>query len=86
MHNLVHYTMYMYQLKGYQEGWLCSCGSLIYLSNQCLSPITLWVRIPLKWGVLDTTLYDKFVSDLLQVCGFLWVLRFPPPIKLTTTI
>ena len=29
---------------------------------------------------------DKFVSDLRQVCGFLWVLRFPPQIKLTTTI
>jgi hypothetical protein len=24
----------------------------------------------------------KFVSDLQQVNGFLWVLRFPPPIKL----
>ena len=28
----------------------------------------------------------KFVSDLQQVCGFLWVLRFPQPIKLTATI
>ena len=28
----------------------------------------------------------KFVSDLRQVGGFLRVLRFPPPIKLTTTI
>jgi hypothetical protein len=28
----------------------------------------------------------KFVSDLRQVCCFLRVLRFPPPIKLTTTI
>ena len=28
----------------------------------------------------------KFVSDLQQVGGFLRVLRFPPPIKLTTTI
>ena len=28
----------------------------------------------------------KFVSDLWQVSGFLWVLQFPPPIKLTTTI
>jgi hypothetical protein len=27
----------------------------------------------------------KSVSDLRQVGGFLWVLRFPPPIKLTTT-
>jgi len=28
----------------------------------------------------------KFVSDLRQVSGFLWVLRFPPPIKLTASI
>ena len=28
----------------------------------------------------------KFVSDLRQVGGFLQVLWFPPPIKLTTTI
>jgi len=30
-----------------------------------------------------TTLCDKFVSDLWQVCGFL---QFPPPVKLTATI
>jgi hypothetical protein len=28
----------------------------------------------------------KFVSDLRQVCGFLLVRLFPPPIKLITTI
>jgi hypothetical protein len=28
----------------------------------------------------------KFVFDLRQVGGFLWVLRFPPPIKLTAAI
>jgi hypothetical protein len=28
----------------------------------------------------------KFVSDLRQVTGFLWVLQFPPPIELTATI
>jgi len=28
----------------------------------------------------------KFVRDLRQVGGFLQVLRFPPPIKLTATI
>jgi hypothetical protein len=28
----------------------------------------------------------KFVSDLRRVGGFLWVLRIPPPIKLTATI
>jgi hypothetical protein len=30
-----------------------------YISNQCLSSLTLWVRIPLRQGVLDTTLCDK---------------------------
>ena len=28
----------------------------------------------------------KFASDFQQVVGFIRVLRFPPPIKLTTTI
>jgi cytochrome c biogenesis protein ResB len=28
----------------------------------------------------------KFISDLQQVSGFLWVLWFPPPIKLTASI
>jgi hypothetical protein len=42
----------------------------------------LWVRPPLR--ARSTTLYViKFVSDLRQVGGFLRVLRFPPPIKLT---
>jgi hypothetical protein len=30
-----------------------------YLCNWCLSPLTLWVWIPLRLGVLDTTLCDK---------------------------
>ena len=29
------------------------------MCNQCLSPLTLWDRIPPRWGVLDTTLCDK---------------------------
>jgi hypothetical protein len=36
----------------------------------------------------NMTLYHyvlKFVSDLRQVGGFLWTLRFPPPIKLIFT-
>jgi hypothetical protein len=41
--------------------WLWPYGSWIYnyLCNQCLSPLTLWVRTPLRWGALDTTLCDK---------------------------
>ena len=72
-------------------GLLWSYGSWIYnyLCHQWLSPLKLWVRIPLRRGVLDTTLCDKVcrLSDLRQlVHAFLQVLWFPPPIKLTATI
>ena len=30
-----------------------------YLCNQCTSPLTLWVRIPLRLGDLNTSLCDK---------------------------
>jgi len=36
------------------------------------------------WGVQHYVI--KFVSDFRQVGGFLRVIRFPPTIKLTTTI
>jgi hypothetical protein len=57
----------------YSVGW--------FLCNQCLSPLALWVRIPLSQGVLDTTLCDKVYQWLAQVCGFLQVLGFHLPIK-----
>jgi hypothetical protein len=61
--------------------WLWSYDSWIYnyLCILCLSPLKLWVRIPLRRGVQVI----KFVSDLRQVGGFLRALRFSPPIKLT---
>jgi len=41
--------------------WSRSYGSWIYnsLCKQYISPLTLWVRIPLRRGVLDTTLCDN---------------------------
>ena len=44
-----------------RSSWSWSHGSCIskYLCNQCLSPLMLWVLIPLRRGVLNTTLYDK---------------------------
>ena len=41
-----------------------SYGSWIYncLCHQCLSPLTLWVRIPFRRGVLDAKLWYKIVS------------------------
>ena len=45
--------------------WPWSYGSWIYNypCNQCLSPLTLWVRIPLRRGVLNTTLCDKVTCN-----------------------
>ena len=38
-----------------------------YLCNQCLSPLRLRVRIPLRWEVLNTTLCNK-VCQWLATC------------------
>ena len=41
--------------------WSLLYGSWIYnyMCNQCLLQLKLWVQIPLRQGVLDTTLCDK---------------------------
>ena len=54
-----------------EPSWSWSYGIWIYncLCNQCLSPLTLWVRIPFRRGVLDTTVWDK-------VCQWLAVGRW----------
>ena len=65
------------------EWWSWSYGSWIYsyLCNQCLSPRTLWVPILL---MMRCTRYIMWQS-LSMTCGrSVRVLRFPPPIKLTT--
>ena len=70
------------------SSWSWSYGSWIdnYLCNKCISPLTLWVEIPLRRGVLDITLCDKVRHWLVWGRGFLRVLRFPTQIKLTATI
>jgi hypothetical protein len=57
--------------RGWGSSWSWSYGSWIYnyLWNQYLK---LWVRIPLRRSVLDTTLCD-YVSDLRHVGGLLRV-------------
>ena len=58
----------------YSENWrpLLTWIKIHYLCNRCLSPLTLWVRIPLMRFVLDTTLCD-------QVCQWLAADRWFPP-------
>ena len=43
--------------RGPGPSWLWSYGSWIW--NQCLSPLTLWVQIPLRRGELSTPLCDQ---------------------------
>ena len=56
---LSHFWNYIYILRN------CRCRDRMgrsidnYLCNQCLSPLTLLVQIPLRRGVLDTTLCDE---------------------------
>ena len=61
----------------------------LQLSMQ-LVPITTEVvsANPLTHGEVYSIQYYviKFVSEIRQVCGFLRVQWFPPPIKLTATI
>jgi hypothetical protein len=58
----VHLLWYwLYWKICYVKGSSWSYGSWIYnyLCNQCLPPLTLWVQILHRQGVLDTTLCDK---------------------------
>ena len=65
------FFFYHYKYIKQRPSWSWSYGSWIYnyICNQCLSPLTLRVRIPLRKGVLDTTLCDK-VCQWLEAC--LW--------------
>jgi hypothetical protein len=54
------------------SSWSWLYGSWIddYLCNQCLSPLTLSVRIPFRRGVLDTALCDQVCQWLLAGRSF----------------
>ena len=80
MYGTVHLCM-----EGPSLPW--SYGSCIYNHIYAISAYHHWCcefESRSGWGVVHYVI--KFVSDLRQVSGFLRILRFPPPIKLTTTI
>jgi len=63
-----------FQRPSWWASWSWSYGSWInYLCNQCLSPLTTWVRISLRRSLLNTTLCDKGISIGLG----LWCLTSP---------
>jgi hypothetical protein len=56
----------LYIIFEVRQSWAWSYGSCIYnyLCNKCLSPLTLWIKIPLSGGILDTILCDKVCQRL----------------------
>ena len=66
----------------------CHRAIVLQLPMQSVSITTKVVSLNPAHGELYSIQHYviKFVSDLWQVSGFLWVLWFPPPIKLTATI
>jgi hypothetical protein len=64
-------TKFWHNVRSLGPSSLWSYSSLIYnnLCNQWLSPLTLWVQIPLRWGVLDTTLCDTLIDchDIAEI-------------------
>ena len=56
---MYHYILLTIQGHRGRDRMVVGFTTTMYLFNQCLSPLTLWVWIPLRWGVLDTTLCDK---------------------------
>jgi hypothetical protein len=67
--------------------WDCMVVGLITILIQSVPITTKVVSLnPIHDDVCSIQHYViKVVSDLHQVGGFLWVLRFPPPIQLTAT-
>ena len=58
-------------------GFTTTCASSAYHHKRCEFKSHSGNVYSIHYNVI------KFVSDLQQVSGFLWVIRFPPPIKLT---
>ena len=57
--------LYTYFFSGPSLSWSYRCWIYDYLCNQCPLPLTLWVRILLRRGVVDTTLCDKVCQWLM---------------------
>ena len=83
--NVLYYVYtWLFYLKCQPPQGLSWCDCMVVeFTNQCLLPLGMWVQIPLRRGVLNTTLYVKVFQTL---CGFLRVLQFPPPTKRTAMI
>jgi hypothetical protein len=53
------FVVFFFFIWGSSWSWSFGIWIYNYLCNQCPSPLTLWVRIPSRRGVLEKTLCDK---------------------------
>ena len=67
--------------KGPSSSWSYDSWIYNYLCNQWLSPLTLWVRIPLSRGILNATLCDKVCHWLMADRWFSPGTLISPPIN-----
>ena len=73
-------TIFLRSFEGPSWSWWNGSWISNYLCSQCLLPLMLWVRTPLRRGVLDKHYVKKFVSD--QVATGRW---FPPGTPVSST-
>jgi hypothetical protein len=59
LYPFIYYSVLYYKGPSWSWSNLVGLTNTYYICNQCLSPLTVWVRAPFMWGVFDTTLCDK---------------------------
>ena len=64
---ILYMSPLLYDHSGLSWPWSYDTWIYNYLWSQCLSPLTVWVRIPLRQGVFDTTLCDKVCQWLVTI-------------------
>jgi len=98
-HYLIFLIIFFYRQNTDDDTFLCTfiCSEIHFKNFDPVMVMIVWLldlQQPIHSLAITTNIvnsnpahYDiKFVSMLWQVSGFLRVLRFPPPIKRTTTI
>jgi len=86
--NLLHFLLEVcFICHSYFEGPSWRDRTVVGFTTTCaISAYHHWCEFKSRSGRGVQDYMIKFVSDLRQVGGFLWILQFPPPIKLTATI
>ena len=87
--SMIHF--YTIVLTGFTRWLRGHCGRdcmvFVFTTTYAISAYHHWCcEFESRWGRGVQHYVITIVSDLRQVGGFLWVLRFPPPIKLTAMI